>query len=149
VMSNSMEETTKTTKKRSSKKASYEKQIYDLKQLLEISKSLCSLLDYAKLIESILYICMCQVHTLGAGAFVAKDFSSTKFELGKHYSGLDVDPKIDYSIDIEHPLIEFFNKNPKIFEQNFQKVYQDCMSKNLNLYSCLINLNFQAKSNCW
>lgn len=115
VMSNSMEETTKTTKKRSSKKASYEKQIYDLKQLLEISKSLCSLLDYAKLIESILYICMCQVHTLGAGAFVAKDFSSTKFELGKHYSGLDVDPKIDYSIDIEHPLIEFFNKNPKAY----------------------------------
>jgi len=58
---------------------------------------------------------MCQVHTLGAGAFVAKDFSSTKFELGKHYSGLDVDPKIDYSIDIEHPLIEFFNKNPKAY----------------------------------
>lgn len=110
-----METKKKTTKKRSSKKENYEKQIYDLKQLLEISKSLCSLLDYSKLIESILYICMCQVHTLGAGLFVAEDFSSQKFELGNHFSGLDVSDDIEYSIETEHPLIDFLNKNPNAY----------------------------------
>ena len=40
----------------------YEKRIYDLQQLLEISRSLCSTLEYSTLIESILYTCMCQMH---------------------------------------------------------------------------------------
>ena len=113
-MNKSMENK-KTTKKRTSKSKNYEKQIYDLKQLLEISKSLCSMLDYSKLIESILYICMCQVHTLGAGLFVAKDLSSEKFELGNHYSGLEVSKDIDYSISTDHPLIEFLNRNTSAF----------------------------------
>ena len=127
-------ETNKKTKKRSSKSENYEKQIYDLKQLLEISKSLCSLLDYSKLIESILYICMCQVHTLGAGLFVAKDFTSQKFELGNHFSGLEVDDKIDYSIDTQHPFIDFLNKNPKAYtldelKKKFPKVKElDCIT---------------------
>lgn len=114
-MSNSMEKQTKTTKKRSSKSENYEKQIYDLKQLLEISKSLCSLLDYDNLIESVLYVCMCQVHTLGAGLFVAKDFSSDKIELGNHFNGLEIDENIDYSISKNHPFVDFLNANPNAY----------------------------------
>lgn len=105
----------KKTKKRISKIENYEKQIYDLKQLLEISKSLSSMLDYSKLIETILYICMCQVHTLGAGIFVAKDLSSERFELGNHFSGLEVNEKETYYIDIDSPLVEFLNRNPQAF----------------------------------
>ena len=46
--------------------ASSEKQIYDLKQLLEISKSLNSVIDFSTLIEAILYTCMGQMKTLGS-----------------------------------------------------------------------------------
>ena len=39
----------------------YEKKIYDLKTLLEISRSLCSTIEFSQLIESILYTCMGQI----------------------------------------------------------------------------------------
>lgn len=48
----------------------YEKKIYDLEQLLDIAKSFCQNLDFGNLLESIVYICMAQMHVLGAEIFV-------------------------------------------------------------------------------
>jgi diguanylate cyclase (GGDEF)-like protein len=48
----------------------FEKRIYDLEQLLDIAKSFCQELDFNNLMESIVYICMAQMHTLGAEIFV-------------------------------------------------------------------------------
>ena len=48
----------------------YEKKIYDLEQLLDIAKSFCQNLDFDNLLESIVYICMAQMHVLGAEIFV-------------------------------------------------------------------------------
>lgn len=48
----------------------YEKRIYDLEQLIDIAKSFCQNLDFSNLLESIVYICMAQMHTLGAEIFV-------------------------------------------------------------------------------
>ena len=48
----------------------YEKRIYDLEQLIDIARSFCSTLDFSKLLESIVYICMAQMHVLGAEIFV-------------------------------------------------------------------------------
>ena len=48
----------------------YEKRIYDLEQLLDIAKSFCQNLDFGNLLESIVYICMAQMHVLGAEIFV-------------------------------------------------------------------------------
>ena len=48
----------------------YEKRIYDLEQLLDIAKSFCQNLDFSNLLESIVYICMAQMHVLGAEIFV-------------------------------------------------------------------------------
>ncbi len=48
----------------------YEKRIYDLEQLIDIAKSFCSTLDFKNLLESIVYICMAQMHVLGAEIFV-------------------------------------------------------------------------------
>ncbi|MCR4736482.1 MAG: sensor domain-containing diguanylate cyclase [Treponema sp.] len=48
----------------------YEKKIYDLEQLIDIAKSFCSTLDFGNLLESIVYICMAQMHVLGAEIFV-------------------------------------------------------------------------------
>lgn len=47
-----------------------EKRIYDLEQLLDIATSFCSTLDFTKLLESIVYITMAQMHVLGAEIFV-------------------------------------------------------------------------------
>ena len=48
----------------------FEKRIYDLEQLIDIAKSFCSTLDFKNLLESIVYICMAQMHVLGAEIFV-------------------------------------------------------------------------------
>lgn len=143
-MSNSMEKQTKTTKKRSSKSENYEKQIYDLKQLLEISKSLCSLLDYDNLIESVLYVCMCQVHTLGAGLFVAKDFSSDKIELGNHFNGLEVDENIDYSISKNHPFVDFLNANPNAY--TLEELEKKFPNQRINLYHFFATISYRTNS---
>ncbi len=59
----------------------YEKRIYDLEQLLDIAKSFCSTLDFSKLLESIVYICMAQMHVLGAEIFVRDPISNKEFNL--------------------------------------------------------------------
>ncbi len=88
----------------------YEKQIYDLKQLLEISKSLNSTLDYAILIDSILFICMAQMKVIRAAIFAKKNLDATAFSLQRNYKGFDVDHSLDYSIPEDHKLITFFSQ---------------------------------------
>ena len=89
----------------------YEKRIYDLQQLLEISRSLCSTLEYSTLIESILYTCMCQMHVMGAGLFVFDDIDSNSFNLASNHTGMDVDPSVTYSIHASHPAIQFLSSH--------------------------------------
>lgn len=59
----------------------YEKRIYDLGQMLDIAKSFCSTLDFSKLLESIVYICMAQMHVLGAEIFVLDMIENQNFYL--------------------------------------------------------------------
>ena len=59
----------------------YEKRIYDLEQLLDIAKSFCSTLDFSNLLESIVYICMAQMHVLGAEIFVRDPITNDVFNL--------------------------------------------------------------------
>ena len=59
----------------------YEKKIYDLEQLLDIAKSFCQNLDFSNLLESIVYICMAQMHVLGAEIFVRDLISNENFIL--------------------------------------------------------------------
>ena len=92
-----------------------DKQIFDLEQLFEIAKSLCSLLEYDKLLEAILYTSMCQVHSLGAGIFVLGDSAHKKFELGKFHTGLDVSKDIDYSFEVTHSFVKFLEQNPNAY----------------------------------
>ena len=59
----------------------YEKRIYDLEQLIDIAKSFCSTLDFKNLLESIVYICMAQMHVLGAEIFVRDLVSNEEYIL--------------------------------------------------------------------
>jgi two-component system, cell cycle response regulator len=95
--------------------AVYEKKIYDLQQLLEISRSLCSTLEFSTLIESILYICMCQMRVLGAGIFVLDALDANEFVLDTNYSGIDLDPEVSYRISSEDPIIEAISKNGTVY----------------------------------
>lgn len=83
----------------------YEKKIYDLQQLLEISRSLCSTLEFSTLIESILYTCMGQFHVLGAGIFVLNALDADSFHLDSNYNGIDPDPNISYVIPTSNPVV--------------------------------------------
>jgi diguanylate cyclase (GGDEF)-like protein len=87
----------------------YEKQIFDLKQLFEISKSLNSTLDYNILIDSILLICMAQLKVLKVGLFVQKHLDSTEFSLHRNYTGFEIDREQIYAIPENHSLIRFFS----------------------------------------
>ena len=93
----------------------YEKKIYDLKQLLEISRSLCSTIEFPKLIESILYTCMGQFMVTGAGIFVPENLDSDSFVLGDNYSGLDVTAGTTYKILKTNPLINIISKTDHVF----------------------------------
>ena len=85
----------------------YEKKVYDLTQLLEISKSLCAVLDHATLIESILYTCMCQMRVLGVGMFVSQDYGSDTLELRSFYTGLEPDSFVSYTVSTKQPQIQY------------------------------------------
>lgn len=95
--------------------ARYEKRLYDLQQLLEVARSLCSTLDYPTLIESILYTCMCQMRVLGAGIFVLDDFETEAYSLSNNYTGMDLDSQIDYTIPMASPLVTLLNEKEKVF----------------------------------
>ena len=93
----------------------YEKRIYDLQQLLEISRSLCSTLEYSTLIESILFTCMSQMHVTGAGIFVYDDIDSNSFNLSSNHTGIDLDPSINYSISADSPVIQILGKSARTY----------------------------------
>lgn len=93
----------------------YEKKIYDLKTLLEISRSLCSTIEFSQLIESILYTCMGQFRVLGAGIFVPEPLDSDYFVLNRNYNGLELDPNVTYRISISNPLLNVITKNDRVF----------------------------------
>ncbi|AEE17740.1 diguanylate cyclase DgcA [Treponema brennaborense] len=103
--------------------AQYEKKIYDLQQLLAISKSLSSVLEYSSLIESILYICMCQMRVLGAGIFVPESLDSDTLFLADNYNGFDLEPEIDYSFSESHPLVGFLGSVNATFTLNDLRVH--------------------------
>ncbi len=88
----------------------YEKQIYDLRQLLEVSKSLNSTLDYNILIDSILFTTMGQMKVLKAGLFARKGIDTPYFSFHRNYKGFDIDHSIDYTIPEDHPAIKLFTR---------------------------------------
>lgn len=92
--------------------AELEKEIYDLQQLLEISRSFSSNINLNSLIESILYIAMAQLRVTGSGLCISPSFDSDYYNLASNHSGIEIDPSVDYSVPFDSPLIQFFMENP-------------------------------------
>jgi two-component system cell cycle response regulator len=93
--------------------AGYEKKIFDLTQLIEISKSLNSSLDYNALIQSILYICMGQLKLLKAGLFVRRDIGSQDLVLHRSQVGFDISPGELRLIPEGNKLIDYLHDSPR------------------------------------
>lgn len=110
--------------------SAYEKKIYDLKQLLEISRSLCSTIEFSQLIESILYTCMGQFRVLGAGVFVLEALDSDSFILDKNYNGLELDNSVTYKISSNNPLIQAITKSDRVYTLNELK---EILPENTNI----------------
>ncbi len=91
----------------------YERKIFDLEQLLEITKSLNSTMDFNKLIDSILLTCMAHLRVAKAGVFLRKTMDSEELFLNRHFQGFDLDEKIQYIIPDEDPLIQLLKEKPR------------------------------------
>jgi two-component system, cell cycle response regulator len=95
----------------------YEKKIYDLMQLIEIFKGLNStLIDYNKLIDSILLACMGQMQLVKAGIFLKKEIDKNIFVLHRNYKGFDPDHSTEFEIQGESGFIEFLDKEYRCYE---------------------------------
>jgi diguanylate cyclase (GGDEF)-like protein len=93
----------------------YEKQIFDLRQLLEVSKSLNSTLDYAILIDSILYTIMGQMKVLKAALYAKRGIDSTYFSLHRNYKGFELDHSRDYTLAEDAPAMKLFARESRPF----------------------------------
>lgn len=93
----------------------YEKEIFDLRQLLEISKSLSSNLDYSSLLDSILYICMGQMRVTQAGLFSRDNLEIAGFRLMRNQEGFDLNPEKRYVIQSRSPLTTHLFHHYKCF----------------------------------
>lgn len=102
----------------------YEKKIYDLEQLLDIAQSFCQNLDFGNLLESIVYICMAQMHVLGAEIFVRDLITNERFILKTENDFLG-ERKI--SIPVNNPVINKILelKKPVTFEELKSEVGKD------------------------
>jgi two-component system cell cycle response regulator len=96
----------------------YERKIYDLKQLIEISKGLNSTLEYNILIDSILLTCMGQMQLLMAGIFLKKGIGNENYALHRNYKGFEVNHKIDYELEPDSEVVKFIEKNFKCYTLN-------------------------------
>lgn len=84
----------------------YEKQIYDLEQLLDIAKSFCQNIDFTNLLESIVYVCMAQMHVLGTEIFVRDLISNEVLRLETNKEAYDHPMEIPITSPLANSLLQ-------------------------------------------
>jgi diguanylate cyclase (GGDEF)-like protein len=128
-----------------------EKQVYDLKELFEISKSLNSTLDFSILIDSLLLICMAQLRVLKVCLFIRKHPDSPEFSLHRNYTGFELDHSLPYVIPEGHPLIKQFEQRYDCYTLDrirTEEVSLEGLEPIINLCpSLLVPLKAQGKIN--
>ncbi len=89
-----------------------EKEVFDLRQLLEISKSLSSNLDYYSLLDSILYICMGQMGVTQAAIFSRDNLEVPGLKLMRNLEGFNIDSSKTYIVDSDSTLSNYLIEHP-------------------------------------
>ena len=93
--------------------AQYERRIYDLEQLLDISKSFNSTLDTSTLLESIVFSCMAQLHVANAGIFVLDFLNSDYLILKTQQNIINPIENFDYQISMTDPIVSVLASTKK------------------------------------
>ena len=91
----------------------YEKRVFDLEQLLEISKALNSQIGFAKLIDSILYTIMAQMSTPDVAVFTRNSFDDDDFVLNRCYYGFGFAIDERFVINMSHPFLQYLDISNK------------------------------------
>ena len=72
----------------------YEQEIRNLKELINVYSSLCTVTDLSVLMESILYTFMCRFQVLGAGLFILDAITADVFKLNSNFTGMELNKKL-------------------------------------------------------
>lgn len=122
--------------------ANYEKRIYDLEQMLDISRSFSSTLEASKLLDSIVFSCMAQMHVIDAGIFVLDMLNSDYFVLETNQIILETKNDNKYQIPFEDPIVSILleEKRPLSLEYIEKKCSSDSETIELlrSMHSSLI-----------
>ena len=89
----------------------YINEIKDLRELIDIGKSLNSNLKYSTLLDSLLLTCMGRAMVTKAGLFIRHDIDSSEFTLYRNYEGFNPDRNIHYAINEKSELINSLRKS--------------------------------------
>lgn len=104
-----------------------EKNIYDLKQLLEISKSLNSMIEFSRLMEAILYVVMAQMKTFGVAIFTKSITDKKTFVLYKDVYGFDIEQDKKYEIPEDHQLIRYLTETDScVSPEQLESLFAEC-----------------------
>ena len=90
----------------------YEKKIFELKQLLEVTKVLNSTLNFRKLIDAILFSFMAQARCIKAALYIGAAIEPEIITLQRNYMGFEIDPVIPIQLNCEMPVLK------KLMEQD-------------------------------
>jgi diguanylate cyclase (GGDEF)-like protein len=96
----------------------HEKKIFDIEQLLEISKNLNSTLDFNDLMDSILFVCMGQMRIQKAGLFIKKGLDNDYLSLHRNSLGFEIDHSIEYTIPSNSKLLNILLTVHKCYTAN-------------------------------
>ena len=121
--------------KKQDKISEYERRIYDLEQLLDISRSFSSTLDSNTLLESIVFSCMAQLHVADAGIFVLDFINSDFLQLKTKQAFIDAKTAEEYKINFSDPIVAILTetKNPVTLEFLKKKCPESDAIRVLNL----------------
>ena len=114
-----------------------ERHIYNLSQLLEISKSFASTLESKTLSEALLYTCLGQMHVLAAGIFSLKQIGTSDYRLDESAIGFELHPQVNYAFKETEGLIPFLHETEKCasineLEEVLEGTYDLTILKSLN-----------------
>ncbi|OQY38022.1 MAG: hypothetical protein B6229_07025 [Spirochaetaceae bacterium 4572_7] len=91
----------------------YEKKIFELQQLLEVTKALNSTLNFRKLVDAILFSFMAQARCTKAALYIGQEIEPDIITLQRNYMGFEIDPVIPIQLSCEIPALKTMMENDR------------------------------------
>lgn len=88
----------------------YESRIYELQQLIEISKSLNAILEYHDLIQAILSSALGYMKAIVGGVFVQESLHTPELKLHRSIEGVIPAHGRSYVLEADHPIIQYLGR---------------------------------------